>query len=163
MKERDYYKPIKTAFEKLFKEKGEVYLEITADKPLSNKLKSEVNDHRGIVFYFLKEARPDICGYFMKDSNSKRFIIIEIKNTPLKLDDIHQTRKYAELLEGYFVFLVSTKEIPEEIKKLHKSAHSLLSLPYCYERIFLCQYDEKSEQIVDWFENNVFEIDYKWK
>lgn len=163
MKEKDYYEPVKDIFEKLFKERGEVYLEITADKPLSNKLKAEVNDHRGIVFYFLKEARPDICGYFKKDGSSKQFIILEIKNTVLKLDDIHQTRKYAELLEGRYVFLISTKEIPEEIKKLHGVSYSLLSLSYSYDKIILCQFDEKSGQIVDWYEKNLFEDDYTWK
>ena len=163
MIEKDYYELIKNAFEKLFKIKGDIYLEITADKQLSNKLKTEVSNHRGIVFYFLREARPDICGYFKREDHLVQFIIIEVKNTVLKLDDIHQTRKYAELLEGRFVFLVSTKEIPEEIKKLHQVSYSLLSLPYSYDKIILCQFDEKSNEIVDWYEKNLFEDDYIWK
>jgi hypothetical protein len=161
MKERDYYEPVKSAFEQLFKEKGSAYLEITADKPLSNKLKAEIRN-RDIIFSFLREARPDITGFLKKDEYSTKFIIIEIKDEAIKLDHIYQTRKYAELIDASTVFLVSTVEIPEEIKKLSHIVFTLLSLP-SYKKVILCHYNDDSKQIVDWYEKNPFEDDYFWK
>ncbi|MBI3842487.1 MAG: hypothetical protein HY295_05025 [Thaumarchaeota archaeon] len=161
-KEKDYYEPVKEAFERLFKEKGQVHLEITADKPFSNKLKSEIT-HRDIIFYFLKEARPDITGFIKMGTYSTRFIIVEIKDEAIKLDHIYQTRKYAELVGAEFVFLVSAEEIPDEIKKLAHVAFALLSLPYSYKKLILCQFDKNSNQIIDWYEENPFEKEYIWK
>lgn len=162
MKEKDYYEPVKAVFEQLFKEKGNVYLEITAEKPFSNKLKSEIT-HRDIIFYFLKEARPDITGFIKMSTYSTRFIIIEIKDEALKLDHIYQTKKYLDLLDAWFVFLVSTEEIPEELKKLSKTIFPLLSTSYYMKKFLLCQFDKNSNQIVDWYEENPFEKEYLWK
>lgn len=161
MGEKDYYEPVKKELERLFSQKGQTYLEITADKPFSNKLKAEIKN-RDIIFSFLKEARPDITGYYKKDY-STHFIVVEIKDEIIKLDHIFQTKKYAELLGAYFIFLVSTKEIPDEIKKLHHVIFSLLSMVYTYNRIVLCQYDETTNQIVDWYEKNPFEEESHWK
>lgn len=161
MKEKDYYEPVKNAFEKLFNEKGTVYLEITSDKPLSNKLKAQTSKHRDIIFYFLKEAKPDITGFLQRDGHSNSMIVIEVKKDEIKLDNIYQARKYGELLETQFVFLVSPKEIPEEIKKLSSVTIDLLSLPY-YKKLVLCQFDEKANQIVDWYEENPFMVERFW-
>jgi len=161
MKEKEYYETIKSKFEQLFKEKKETYLEITANKNFSNKLKSQILSNREIIFNFLKEAAPDITGFIKKDYGTE-FIVIEIKNEILKLDHIYQTRKYAELFDAKFAFLVSTREIPEEIKRLSKIVFSLLSLP-AYKKLVLVQFDNNSKQFVDWFEENLFENEYYWK
>ena len=49
-----------------------------------------------ITFYFLKEAAPDITG-FIRKQYATEFVVVEIKRNTIKLDDIYQTRKYAEL------------------------------------------------------------------
>jgi hypothetical protein len=161
MTEKDYYEPVRNAFEKLFSVKGQTYLEITAEKPFSNKIKEKIPDHRGIVFSFLKDVRPDITGFF-KRTYSDEFIIIEIKNEPLKIEHIYQAKRYAELLDTRFAFLVSTEEIPNEIKKLTKAVSFMLSLPY-YKKLILCQFDEKRNEIADWYEENPFEKESNWK
>ncbi|MGI0023047.1 MAG: hypothetical protein ACRD9Q_09330 [Nitrososphaeraceae archaeon] len=160
MKEKNYYEPVKRVFEKLFKEKGDAYLEITADGQPSNKLKEKIRN-RDIIFSFLNDARPDITGFLPQQFSSK-FIIIEIKEGEIKLDHIYQTRKYIDLFEAYFGFLVSTKEIPVEIKKLTDITHSILNVGQ-YRSFILCQYDADTESIVDWHKENPFEINYYWR
>jgi hypothetical protein len=159
--EKIYYEPVKKKFEDLFGVKGKTYLEITASKTFSNKLKKEISDYKQLIFYFLDQVAPDITG-FIKRTYGTEFIIIEIKDEVLKLDHIYQVRKYAELFDARFAFLVSTEEIPIEIKNLSKITYSLLSLP-AYKKLILVQFDKTQNQLIDWFEENPFEIDYYWK
>jgi hypothetical protein len=161
MTEKELYDPIKQEFEKLFSQKGEVYLEITANS-ISNKIKAQIDKYRAIVFSFLKETKPDISGFFKKEGSFPQNIIIEVKDEPWKLDYIYQARRYAELFDARFAFLVSTQEIPEEIKQLSRVTYAMLSLP-AYKKLILCHFDEKTKQIADWYEENPFKIDYHWK
>jgi len=83
-----------------------------------------------LIFAFLKEAAPDITGFVKKDSASLReFVVVEVKTTPIKLDDIYQTRKYAELFDARYALLISTSEIPEKITRLSRVVIPLLMLP----------------------------------
>jgi len=161
-KEEDYYSPIVRKFTELFVSKGcKTHFEITADKKFSNKLKSKISDYRHIIFYFLKDVAPDIVGFVGKDSSTD-FVIIEVKNEDIKLDHIYQTRKYAELFDAKFAFLISTEELPEEIKRLSKVVSSLLSLP-AYRSLTLVQFDEGTKSLKDWYPENPFEIEYYWR
>jgi len=77
--EREYYQLIKAKLESLLKTRtNNFYLEITANKKFSNKLKAEVSSNRDIIFLFLKEASPDITG-FIKREYSSEFIVVEFK------------------------------------------------------------------------------------
>jgi mRNA-degrading endonuclease RelE of RelBE toxin-antitoxin system len=159
--EREYYETIKEKLEELFKAKfTSFHLEVTANKKFSNKLKAKVSEYREIIFYFLKEAAPDITG-FIEKQYSTDFIVVEVKRDVIKLDDIYQTRKYAELFDARYALLISTKEIPEEIKRLSKPVYSLLSLP-AYKRMAIVQYDEEARKFVQWFEGNPFEKEYSY-
>lgn len=130
-------------------------LEITAEKTFSNTLKAKVSSHRDIIFFFLKEAAPDITGFIKKD-HSPDFIVVEFKAEKIKLDDIYQARKYAELLDARHAILCSTEEVPEEIKRLSKVVLSLLQLP-AYRTLSLARFDEKTDELLDWFPENPFE------
>lgn len=160
MREKDYYEPVKKEFERLFK--GKAHLEITANKRYSNKLKAAFHEEREIIFKFLKEAVPDILGFIKPTmlaeffETASDFVIIEIKSEILKLDDIYQARKYAELFNAQHAFLVSTEEIPDELKRLSKVVPSLLSLPT--SKLILGQFDEKTNRVVDWFKENPFDM-----
>ncbi|MCL0050613.1 hypothetical protein M1N22_02015 [Dehalococcoidia bacterium] len=158
-RERDYYETIKTKLEELIGTKfSNFHLEITADKKFTNKLKAEISPHgqRDIIFHFLKEAAPDITG-FIKGEYFSDFIVVEIKDEEIRIDHIYQTRKYAELFNAKYVLLISTKEIPEEIKRLSKVVDSLLSGCYGYEKMTLVYFDAERGDFVEWFEKNPFE------
>ena len=152
--ERETYPHIKSWLEEQLKTRfTDFYLEITADRKFSNTLKQQIDRNRDLIFNFLKEAAPDITG-FVKGDYSKEFIVVEIKNKPIKLEDIYQTRKYAELFDARYALLVSTKEIPEEITRLSKVVFSLLSLP-AYKQLTLVYLGDNAKNIV-WFPNNPF-------
>lgn len=159
--EKEYYEPVLRHFKELLSKRGEVHLEITADGQFSNKLKEQVSDSRDIIFSFLKETRPDITG-FVKGEYSAKFFVIEIKDVELKLEHIYQTKRYADLFEVYFAFLVSPREIPAELKKIADKIYNILSLGQ-YRYLALCQYDKEKNSIVDWFKENPIEKDYYWK
>jgi hypothetical protein len=154
-KERRLYEPVRALLSETLKTKyGEFHLEITANKTFSNKLKSQVSLNRDIIFLFLKDAAPDVTG-FVKEQYSVDFVVVEIKSEKLKLDDIYQTRKYAELFDAKLALLVTTEEIPEELKRLSKVVFSLLSLG-AYRSFCLIQFDEKANAFVDYFPENPF-------
>jgi hypothetical protein len=156
--ESDYYAIIKTKIEEVMKNKfKESYLEITSKRKFSKKLKHEIAlTNRDIIFYFLQNTAPDITG-FVKDEFSTYFFIAEIKREKIQLGDIYQTRKYSELFNAKYSFLISTEEIPEEIIKLSKVVFSLLNGGHGYDRITLVHYDPDKENFIEWFEKNPFE------
>jgi len=88
-------------------------------------------------------------------------VVIEVKNEEIKLEHIYQARKYAELFDAKFAFLISTEEIPEEIKRLARVVNYLLSLP-AYRRLTLIQFSEKINALTDWCPENPFENKYFW-
>jgi hypothetical protein len=154
-KEKDYYHDLKIRLEELLKSRfSEFHLEITATKTFSNKLKAEIPEHRNLIFHYLKEAPPDLTG-FIKEQYTTDFVVAEFKKGTLRLDDIYQARKYGELFGAKYVMLITTEEIPEELKRLSKVVYSLLSLPGYY-KLTLVRFDEEQEQFVDWFEENPF-------
>ena len=154
-KEKDYYQSLKSRLEELLKSIfGEFHLEITAKKTFSNKLKAEIPEHRNLIFHFLKEAPPDIAG-FITNQYTTDFFVAEFKKEILRLEDIYQARKYSELFDAKYALLITTEEIPEELKRLSKIIHSLLSLPG-YNKLTLVRFDEQQEQFVDWFKENPF-------
>ena len=153
--EREAYPHIKNWLEEQLKPRFiDFHLEITADRKFSNALKQQIDRNRDLIFNFLKEAAPDITG-FVKGDYSREFIVVEIKNKPIKLDDIYQTRKYAELFDARYALLVSTEEIPEEIIRLSKVVFPyLLSLP-AYKQLTLVHFGDNAKNIV-WFPENPF-------
>jgi hypothetical protein len=136
--ERSKYELIKVWLEQILKEKyASFHVEITADRQFSNVLQAQIDSNRDLIFAFLKEAAPDITGFVKKDSTSPReFLVVEVKTTPIKLDDIYQVRKYAELFDARYALLVSDWEIPEKIVRLSRVVFPLLTLP-AYKQITL--------------------------
>ena len=162
-KEEDYYSDIMQKFNELFKLRGcDTHFEITANKKFSNKLQSKIPDYRHIIFYFLKDVAPDITGLVLR-GNFADFVIIEVKNEEIKLDHVYQLRKYAELFEAKFAFLVSTEEIPEAMKRLAKVVYPLLSSPSAYQCRTLAYFDKQTKSVKDWYPENPFEKDYLWR
>lgn len=154
LREQDLYDPIKTKLHSLMAtEFPEFHLEITANRRFGNELKSRIPQHQDIIFHFLREAAPDITG-FVQQQYSVDFVVVEIKKEAIKLDDIYQTRKYAELFGAKYALLVSTQDIPEELRRLWRVNYFLLALP-AYKTLTLVQYDTRTG-FVDWFPTNPF-------
>lgn len=79
MRESDYYQPNRNCLEAILRAKfKEFHLEITARKRFTNVLKSQVSQHRDIIFHFLRETAPDITG-FVKEEYSTDFVVAEVK------------------------------------------------------------------------------------
>lgn len=147
--ERGYYESIKAWLEQILKEKyASFHLEITADRQFSNVLQAQIDSNRDLIFAFLKEAAPDITGFVKKDSSSPReFLVVEIKANPIKLDDIYQVRKYAELFDARYALLVSNWEIPEKITRLSRVVFPLLTLP-AYKQVTLVNWNGGARYLV---------------
>jgi hypothetical protein len=155
-RERAYCESVNGWLETVLKSKmSAVHLEVTADRPFSNALQAHIDQHREIIFSFLKDARPDITGFLKSKPDSMReFIVVEVKVTPIKLDDIYQIRKYAELFDASYALLVTPCEIPERIVRLARVVFALLSLPG-YKRVALARLSEDGT-IVEWFSEAPF-------
>src|SRR6266849_3178109 len=149
--ERALYESVKVWFERLLEQKyASVRLEVTAYKQFSNVLQSQIDPYRELVFAFLKEAAPDITGFVKKDSSSLReFVVVEVKTGPIKLDDIYQARKYAELFDARNALLLSTSEIPEKITRLSRVVFPLLTLP-AYKQLALVRFADDG-RATTWF------------
>ena len=158
MSEANFYQPIKDKLEELFVAKGkQPYLEITATKGLSEKLKQKIPQNREIVFVFLKK-KPDLFG-FIEGQYSNDLITVEIKERIEKLDDIYQAKLYKEVFDAKYGFLITIEPIPEEIKRLCRNTFNILrsSGDDTYRFLAIGQYDKESSKFADWFEKNPFE------
>jgi len=164
MSEANFYQPIKEQLEELFRNRGkQAYLEITATKGLSEKLKQKIPQNREIIFVFLKK-KPDLFG-FVEGQYSSDLITVEVKEKIGKLDDIYQAKLYKEVFDARYGFLITIEPIPEEIKRLCKNTYSILhsSVDSIYRFFVMVQFDKESGQFVDWFEKNPFVEEHYWK
>ena len=125
--EKELYEPIKKYLLNAFTEKfGNCYLEVTAQGVFSEPLKSVVSND--IIFHFLgRKAAPDLTGFIHTGgtqwtpwtiSSIKDFVTVEIKNEKITLQDVYQAKMYGDLFQAKYALLVSSRLIPEEIKRL---------------------------------------------
>lgn len=158
--EERYYDLIAEELAKLFGEKGiDVHLEITARREMSGKLKAKIPPYMDIVLLFLRKIRPDITGY----AESKGFVVVEVKNK-VDLDAIYQLKKYVDLLNAKFAFLVSLEPIPEDLKRLLDRLVLISKLkPGTYYVFVLTHFDVRSGKFVEWFKENPFSKTIYWR
>lgn len=160
--EKHHYQVVKRKLGELLSARvDEWYLETTAHKSLSRRLKTEIEPGRDIVFVYLKKARPDITG-FVRPRGLTNFVVIEVKTGEIELDHIYQLKKYRDLLNAHFAFLVSLRPIPEEMKRLASVTHALLHGPGTYETFALAHFHQDSGEFVEWYPKNPFAPDYLW-
>ena len=160
--ERKYYPPVKEDLGRLLQmffgdRLSSLHLEITATGRFSNGLKEKIGPGRDMIFSFLTRASPDITGCVgVKESYGESgFIIVEIKARELKLDDIYQAHKYADLFDARYGFLISAHSVPEELKRLSRTVYALLAFPG-YGRMTLAKYSIEDREFGDWFPQNPF-------
>ncbi|MGC8935654.1 MAG: hypothetical protein ACP5LN_10885, partial [Thermoproteota archaeon] len=127
-------------------------------RAFSDTLKAKIPSGYEIIFPFLKKAVPDIT--------LPGFVVAEVKKDKIELDDIYQLKKYFDLFDARFAFLISLKPIPEEIKRLCRSPLFLLLRLQCsniYRAFTLVHFDYASNNFVEWFEENPFTKSLFWR
>lgn len=162
--EKELYKTIKDYLEERFRLDGlgesdySYYLAITSEGKFPEKILSKVPEHYEIIFSFLKKKNsPDLTG-FVKKSYSPDFITVEIKDDTIKLEDVYQAKRYAELFRAKYGFLISTKPIPTTIKRLCQKTSILNIAGTSYETLKLAQFDVERNRIWgrNWFPESPF-------
>ena len=155
-KEADLYEPIRQYLLAQFKDKfGNCFLEDTHTGIFSERIKNEISPYNEIIFSFLKKERPDLTGY-IKSEYTTDFITVEVKSDSITLDDIYQAKKYADLFQAKYGFLISQRVIPTVIKRLHNRTY-ILRTTVGYELLRLAQWSLSKRSIIDWFEKSPFE------
>ncbi len=135
--ETKYYPIVRDWLQELLKRRFSFcYLEITAKGTFSGKIKEHISEGREIIFHFLKQAAPDLTGFVTRE-RGRGFIVVEVKDTTIRLKDVSQIRGYAELFYARWGLLLSTKEIPEEFRRLHAVAPYIFSTLTGHGRITL--------------------------
>lgn len=152
--EKELYPLIRYELGNKFKSQGQpCYLEITADGKFSETIKSAIRED--IIFTFLKKkASPDITGW----TSAKEFIVAEVKNEKITIQDIYQTKMYMDLFRAKYGFLISTEPLPTEIKRLHERFWILNTTSYGYTIVTLTQFDPENKKFNEesWFPESPF-------
>lgn len=133
--EEKLYEPIKNELESIFEryvekdkkqtvqplpslspEKKNVYLEITYKK-ISDILKRILDDD-ALYIQRVEGFFPDIMGFVRKEPSSpKELITVEVKSIPIKIKHIERAKTYQDVFNATYGLLVSSKGIPEEIRR----------------------------------------------
>lgn len=161
--EAQYYNLIKNKIEESFKnrEGDRVYFEVTATA-ISEKIQDKIPEGKEIIFDFFSRRRPDIIGIIEKNHWSD-YIIVEVKGNKITLEDIYQTKKYRDLLEAKFTFLISLKPLSARIKRVCKKIYPILGTRTIYDAFVLVHFDKETETFKEWYPENPFEKDLYWK
>jgi hypothetical protein len=160
--EADLYEPIREYLSNQFKFKIEdnscqslnYHIECTSTGVFSRHIKENIPDYLEIIFSFLTSERPDLTG-FVNEQGALNFITVEVKNNLIDLKDIYQAKRYADLFQAKYAFLVSSKPIPTVIKRLHQRTN-ILQTSVGLDNIILAQWSIKTNQIIDWYQNSPF-------
>jgi hypothetical protein len=147
--EEKLYAPVMKALEKKFSLLGECYFEDTSEG-FSEKMKGELEDEPLFLFK-TRGMRPDLTGFLIDETFN--IIVVEVKDE-LKLDDIYQTKKYAETLNASYALLVSPKELTQEIRRFLINRKGQITkflsskqLRSFNEHVLIGSYNDKTETI----------------
>ena len=126
----------------------DVYLAVTSNGNFPEEILAHVSQYEEIIFAFLKKKNsPDITGFVKLVTKTEpkyaafKFITVEIKNAVIKLEDIYQAKRYADLFKAQYGFLISTKPIPTTIKRLCEKIPILYIAGTGYDKLKLAQFD----------------------
>ena len=99
MAEAFLYEPVLIELKRLFESVGvTASLEITATTGASDKVAQAIVPGHDILFAFLNGNRPDILGV----DDKRRWIVAEIKDGGIGLEEVYQAKKYKELFSAPF-------------------------------------------------------------
>jgi hypothetical protein len=166
MFEAELYEPVISCLRDSFAAVGRsVHLEIAATRGLSEQVKRSIPKGNEIVFSFLHLHRPDIIGVIDGENVLNPLVVAEVKAKTLTVADIYQTKLYKDLLQARGAFLVSTKQIPETLRRLCAENWDIWRSPSDgpYRFLAICQFDITTGKFVDWFQEDPFQQEYRWK
>lgn len=136
---------VRNALEKNFSKLGENHLEITSDGIFSENLKRALDDS---ALHILRYERisPDLTGFLRrKDSTYKEIITVEIKSGEITAKDVAKAKLYADMLDAKFSILISTKPLPEELRRFIIKRFFISRYPR--EPIVIAQFDERTSEL----------------
>jgi hypothetical protein len=154
MAEALLYEPVLIELKRLFESVGvTASLEITATTGARDKVAQAIVPGHDILFAFLNGNRPDILGV----DDKRRWIVAEIKDGGIGLEEVYQAKKYKELFSAPFGFLVSATRIPTRLRRLCEVRPAILRSSDDYRAfLVLAQFDPDGRNFVDWFPDNPF-------
>jgi len=141
------------------------FLAITSEGKFPEEILSHVPPYEDIIFSFLKKKNsPDITGFVKLVTETEpryahyQFVTVEIKNSTIKLDDIYQAKRYADLFRAKYGFLISTRPIPTIIKRLCNKIPILYIAGTSYEKLKIAQFNIEKGEIIrkSWFPESPF-------
>ncbi len=139
--EQKLYAPVQQSLKRLFSKLGSNHLEITASKKFSPELREKCDD---VSLHIMDQEAfyPDIMG-FVTSLNAYppvQLIVCDIKDTELKLKDIAQVREYGAVFSAQHAILISSKPIPERIKRWYPDKRPTLGTFYQSENVRIAQW-----------------------
>lgn len=153
MAEKDLYKPISAYLNNKLNFCGytNVYVEITADGKISERLKQKFSH----PFTVLENAFfPDLIALYTQNGREKS-ISIEVKDDPITIKDIFQALSYGIILKTDKSFLISPYDIPQKIKFFLEDRPDILK----YNRgkqLYIAQIYDNDIADGDWFPRNPY-------
>lgn len=140
--EKDLYEPIKKFLCSEFDARyGNCYLERTDRRNPSEKVKEAIPKDKDIIMAALPNKKPDLMGFY-NDCGDKKLITVEIKLGAIKLEDVYQAKLYGDLFSAKYALLISTVQVPQLIKRLHKALH-IFNLSRGERTIYIGQWQGK--------------------
>lgn len=164
MAEKDFYKPITEQLGGLLSGVVTSYwLEVVATQGLTERAKQAVPAGREIVFSFMRD-RPDIIG-IVDGQFSKHLLVAEVKEGSPTLENIYQIKRYKEVFDARYAFLITIGPIREELKRLCRQTSTILSSAGddAYRFLVLAQFHPGARRFVDWVDGNPFEKSFYWE
>lgn len=114
------YNPIKNALEIKFSDKGKCYFENTSPpRRFSDRLRGQLDDDSLFILKVEKQF-PDLTGYVIRKTMAgeiKELIVVEVKEKKPTLEDIYQTKRYAEILKASYGLLISLEKLSVEHRR----------------------------------------------
>lgn len=162
--ESDYYDPVRDTLAGEFEDRVDdnFHLEVTGSGRYSEPVQERIPRGRELVYEVIQRgSSPDITG-FVEQEHRADFVVIEIKPDGLSnLEAIYQCQRYVDVFGAKHGFVVTPERIPSKIKRFCEQA-GILKQDSIYEHLTLCEFDEESSEIVDWYEENPFDVDRYW-
>jgi hypothetical protein len=156
-RESDLYEPVKQALEKLLAASTDIHVEITANG--ISKVSQRRLDDAAFLFLKSEKTQPDIMGYLLEEVSpfglelAKRghraTVIAEIKNDEIRIPDIYQAKRYAEVFDADYAFLISSEDVSEDVKRFVRNRPNVLKYQHTDgpREIIYGHYESKSKQI----------------